>query len=201
MGDILFMKTARTRFFVCLIGSLLTKQEAEALPLVTIQDNESSVSVTGQGFTSFQTGTIDGLPTAVWWYGTLNPLTGSFGLGTRSGIWVDPSTSHVSDKFLVVAALGVAYGVFLSEPFPVPASFHIPNTTIRIDLASFSEKDSETGRPTELSPNPDLLSVQAVTAPDVQATALLLVLGLSALRAYSAARRLRRLIPRHGRAS
>ena len=188
------MTTIHARLFVCLLGSLVWQEEVYAVSTVTIEDNESSVTISGQGFTSFQTGVITGMPNAVWWYGTINPLTGSFGLGTKSGIWVDPGTSHVSDKFLVVAALGVAYGVFLSEPFPVGASFLIPNTTIRVDLASFSERGTETGGHTELSPNPDLLSVQAVAAPDVGGTALLLVLGLLALWAHGGARRLRMVV-------
>ena len=180
-GDILFMTTPCARVFVCLLGSLLAKQEAQALSTVTIQDNENSISVSGEGFTSFQTGMIAGMPNAVWWYGTLNPLAGSFGLGTRSGIWVDPGTSQVSDKFLVVAALGVAYGIFLSEPFEVPASFRIPDTNIRVELAHFLESSTETAQLTELSPNPDLLSVQALSVPDTAETALLMVLALLAL--------------------
>jgi len=149
-----------------------------AIPTVTIDGTKGPVTVAGTGFSSFDSGAI-GNSGAVWWYG----LASNLGLGSKSGVWTVPGSSQVSSEFLVVAGLGVAYGVFISDPSGLPTSVTIPDTGIKIDLSKFLGGTSvNPGQLTEISPDPKQLSVQAASrVADGGSTVILLGLGLIAL--------------------
>lgn len=172
------MNRAHIRLVFSLFIAAFLVSNLQAIPTVTIDDTQGSITVSGSGFASFQTGTIDGNPEAIWWYGT--SLTGDLGLGSKSGVWLEPGTSTISDKFTVVAALGVAYGIFLSDTTELPATFTIPDISIRVRLSDLQgEESTEAGSPTEISPVPNMLSVLAASSvPDAASTGWLLGLSL-----------------------
>lgn len=164
-----------------LVGFLATYQ-VSAIPTVTIDDTKGPIKVTSTGFSMFQSGTL-GNSDAIWWYG----LASDLGLGAKSGLWTHPGSSQVNSEFLVVAGLGVAYGVFVSDLSGIPTMATIPGTNIKIDLTKFLGTSVNTGELTEISPDPKQLSVQAAssiaasTIADGGSTVILLGLGLVGL--------------------
>jgi hypothetical protein len=169
----------RLREILTVLGLAGLGYSVQAIPTVTINDTKGPITVTGTtgagGFSSFNWMYIGGNTEAVFWYGTVNPLTSSLGIGTTLGQWTDPGSSHVSDQFLVTAAGAMAYGVFVSDPSTkLPTSITLPWGST-LDLSKFPISTStETGLPTQISPTTQLSVVAASSVADGGSTIILL---------------------------
>jgi hypothetical protein len=154
-----------------------------AIPIVTINDTTGPITVTGSSsFLTFTSATVPGYPEAVWWYGTVSPVTTSLGFGTKAGIWTEPGSSKVSDEYLVVSQGTYAFGLFLSDPSTVPVSSiqSIVNglglgSSINVaQLLGTAGTTAETGKPTQISPTTGLSVLATSSVPDGGSTVLLL---------------------------
>ena len=187
------MKTRKLLFTLAFALTLSAAQYARAIPTVTINDLTGPIVVSSSGFSTFTSARIDGNPEAVWWYGTFTPSLASLNPATAAGIWTDPGSKNISDEFVVAVAAGVAYGVFLSDPATVPVSVTIPlpGGAVTLPIPTSVSISTETGKPTQISPDPTVVSVSATSSvPDNGNTILMLGFGLLAIGGISS--RLRR---------